>query len=82
MEINKDLSRIMHRISGKLHSWVTAKRNQILIAEVTRILDSRGGHHPFDDETLFEELQQRHGDRFGDGILRTLQRRVRAWPWG
>jgi transposase InsO family protein len=29
--------------------------------------------------TLFEELQQRHGERFGDGILRTLQRRVRAW---
>lgn len=29
--------------------------------------------------TLFEELQRRHGERFGDGILRTLQRRVRAW---
>lgn len=29
--------------------------------------------------TLLEELQRRHGERFGDGILRTLQRRVRAW---
>jgi hypothetical protein len=29
--------------------------------------------------TLLEELQQRHGERFGDGILRTLQRRVRTW---
>lgn len=29
--------------------------------------------------TLLEELQRRHGDRFGNGILRTLQRRVRVW---
>jgi transposase InsO family protein len=29
--------------------------------------------------TLLEELQRRHGDIFGDGVLRTLQRRVRAW---
>lgn len=29
--------------------------------------------------TLLEELQRRHGDRFGDGVLRTLQRRIRQW---
>ena len=29
--------------------------------------------------TLLEELQRRHGDRYGDEVLRTLQRRVRAW---
>ncbi len=29
--------------------------------------------------TLFEELQRRHGGRFGAGMLRTLQRRIRAW---
>ena len=28
---------------------------------------------------LLEELQRRHGDIFGDGLLRTLQRRIRAW---
>lgn len=29
--------------------------------------------------TLLEELQRRHGDSYGDEVLRTLQRRVRAW---
>lgn len=29
--------------------------------------------------TLLEELQRRHGELFGDGVLRTLQRRIRAW---
>lgn len=29
--------------------------------------------------TLLEELQRRHGDVFGDGVLRTLQRRIRMW---
>jgi hypothetical protein len=30
-------------------------------------------------KTLFELLQQEHPDRYGDGQLRTLQRRVKAW---
>ena len=29
--------------------------------------------------TLLEELQRRHGDVFDDGVLRTLQRRIRMW---
>ena len=29
--------------------------------------------------TLLEELQRRHSEAFGDGVLRTLQRRIRAW---
>ena len=29
--------------------------------------------------TLLEELQRRHPERFGDAMLRTLQRRVRQW---
>ena len=29
--------------------------------------------------TLFEELQRRHPERFEPGVVRTLQRRVRAW---
>lgn len=45
-------------------------------AELVPLLKAEPG---LQGRTLFEELQQRHGDRFGDGILRTLQRRVRAW---
>ena len=29
--------------------------------------------------TVLEELQRRHPERFGDAVLRTLQRRVRQW---
>jgi transposase InsO family protein len=29
--------------------------------------------------TLFEDLQDRHGDKFGNGKKRTFQRRVKAW---
>lgn len=29
--------------------------------------------------TVLEELQRRHPGRFGDSVLRTLQRRMRAW---
>ena len=45
-------------------------------AELVPLLEAEPG---LQGRTLFEELQRRHGDRFGDGILRTLQRRVRAW---
>lgn len=45
-------------------------------SELVPLLEAEPG---LPGRTLFEELQQRHGDRFGDGILRTLQRRVRAW---
>lgn len=45
-------------------------------AELVPLLETNPG---LQGRTLFEELQRRHGERFGDGILRTLQRRVRAW---
>jgi hypothetical protein len=45
-------------------------------AELVPLLESEPG---LQGRTLFEELQRRHGERFGDGILRTLQRRVRSW---
>ncbi len=45
-------------------------------SELVPLLEAEPG---LQGRTLFEELQLRHGDRFGDGILRTLQRRVRTW---
>ena len=33
----------------------------------------------FEAKTLFEALQEKHPDRYEDGQLRTLQRRVRDW---
>lgn len=44
--------------------------------ELVPLLEAKPG---LQGRTLFEELQRRHGERFGDGTLRTLQRRVRAW---
>ncbi len=45
-------------------------------SELVPLLEAEPG---LQGRTLFEELQRRHGERFGDGVLRTLQRRVRAW---
>lgn len=42
--------------------------------ELVPLLEAEPG---LQGRTLFEELQRRHGERFGDSILRTLQRRVR-----
>ena len=44
--------------------------------ELVPLLEAEPG---LQGRTLLEELQRRHDERFGDGILRTLQRRVRAW---
>ena len=44
--------------------------------ELVPLLEAEPG---LQGRTLFEELQRRHGERFGNGVLRTLQRRVRAW---
>ncbi len=44
--------------------------------EVVPLLESQPG---LSGTTLFEELLRRHPDRFDAGVLRTLQRRVRAW---
>ena len=45
-------------------------------SELVPLLEAKPG---LQGRSLFEELQRRHVDRFGDGVLRTLQRRVRAW---
>lgn len=45
-------------------------------AELMPLLESEPG---LQGTTLFEELQRRHPERFEPGLLRTLQRRVRAW---
>jgi len=44
--------------------------------EIVPLLESEPG---LLGTTLFEELQRRHPERFEPGLLRTLQRRVRAW---
>jgi len=44
--------------------------------EVVPLLESEPGLF---GTTLFEELQRRHPERFEPGIVRTLQRRIRAW---
>ena len=44
--------------------------------EVVPLLESQPG---LLGTTLFEELQRRHPERFEAGVVRTLQRRVRAW---
>jgi hypothetical protein len=44
--------------------------------EVIPLLESEPG---LLGTTLFEELQRRHPERFEPGVVRTLQRRVRAW---
>lgn len=44
--------------------------------EVVPLLESEPG---LLGTTLFEELQRRHPERFEPGVVRTLQRRVRAW---
>ena len=33
----------------------------------------------FRSKTLFEDLQRRYPGRFADGLLRTLQRRIKRW---
>ena len=45
-------------------------------SEVVPLLQADAGLNAV---TLLEELQRRHPADFGDGVLRTLQRRVRQW---
>jgi hypothetical protein len=44
--------------------------------EVEELLKVNPGLHA---RTIFEDLQRRYPDRFSDGQLRTLQRRVKTW---
>jgi hypothetical protein len=45
-------------------------------AELLPLLEAEPG---LQATTLFEELRRRHPGEYGDGMLLTLQRRVRAW---
>lgn len=60
-----------------MRSWRTRADPLADVWETERVplLEAEPG---LQGRTLFEELQRRHGERFGDGVLRTLQRRVRA----
>ena len=49
---------------------------QVWEGEIVPLLGSAPG---LTAVTLLEELQRRHPGRFGNGVLRTLQRRVRQW---
>jgi hypothetical protein len=44
--------------------------------DVVPLLETNAG---LEAKTLFQDLQERYPDRFGDGQLRTLQRRVHDW---
>jgi transposase InsO family protein len=45
-------------------------------SEVVALLERQPG---LDATTLFEDVQDRHPGRFGNGVKRTFQRRVKAW---
>lgn len=70
--------------SGKLpseskgpHGWRTrADAFEEVWAEVAGLLERNPG---LEAKTLFADLQRRYPERFGDGQLRTLQRRVKRW---
>lgn len=59
------------------HTWRTREDPfDEVWAEVRAHLEINAG---LEAKTLFEALQRRYAGRFGDGQLRTLQRRVREW---
>lgn len=61
----------------KVHSWRTRPDPFLeLWVEVQGFLEKDGG---LQAKTIFEEIRRRHPDRFSEGQLRTLQRRVRQW---
>ena len=73
-----------YRSLGKLpselkpdHTWRTREdRFDEVWEEVRSKLEVNPG---LEAKTLFDDLQRRYPGRFGDGQLRTLQRRVKAW---
>ena len=59
------------------HTWRTREDTFGEVwEEVCGKLEANPG---LESKTLFEDLQRRFPGRFGDGQLRTLQRRVKAW---
>lgn len=59
------------------HTWRT---RQDPFADVWSEVKARLKLNPgLQAKTLFEDLQRRYGERFKDGQLRTLQRRIKQW---
>jgi hypothetical protein len=61
----------------KPHTWRTRKDPFTDVWEEVRSL--LGTTPGLEAKTIFEELQRRHAGMFGDGQLRTLQRKVKRW---
>jgi len=65
-------------LQARERHWRTRKDpfEAVWESEVVTLLEKQPG---LDATTLFEDLQDRHQGRFGDGKKRTFQRRVKAW---
>lgn len=63
---------------GERRSWRTRKDPLAGVWE-SELLPLIEAEPRLQGSTLFEEVQLRHPGRFPPGVLRTLQRRVRAW---
>ena len=65
-------------LEKKERHWRTRKDAfaQVWDSEVVPLLEKQPG---LDATTLFEDLQDRHQGKFGNGKKRTFQRRVKAW---
>jgi len=65
-------------LETKGRDWRTRKDPfaEVWNSEVVELLEHQPG---LDATTLFENLQDRHPGRFGNGGKRTFQRRVKAW---
>jgi transposase InsO family protein len=65
-------------LETKGRDWRTRKDPfaEVWDSEVVGLLEHQPG---LDATTLFEDLQDRHPGRFGNGGKRTFQRRVKAW---
>jgi hypothetical protein len=61
----------------KAHDWRTRRDPFADVwREIEELLEKDGG---LEGKTIFEEMRRRHPGRFGEGQLRTLQRRIRLW---
>ncbi len=65
-------------LQARERHWRTRKDpfEAVWESEVVTLLEKQPG---LDATTLFEDLQDRHQGRFGNGKKRTFQRRVKAW---
>jgi len=72
----RSLGKLPHEVKVE-HSWRTREDP---FEEVWAGVEEKLRINPrLEAKTLFEDLQRRNPGRFGDGQLRTLQRRVKIW---